>query len=167
MDKNKFLEEIKDNTLDELEYIYETQKDLYSEEEMKIIEEKIEQFKREERERIEKMLPKEIECTKCFGMNAFENDYCTYCNAKLDKQKYYSAEYYETLEDENNSDEESESYTFQYIISFLIPLIGFIVGAIMMTKDNKEKVSVGKKCIVIGIFSIIIFTIIIMTMINK
>lgn len=46
MDKNKLLEEIKDNTLDELEFIYDSQKDLYSEEEMAIIKEKIEQYKK-------------------------------------------------------------------------------------------------------------------------
>ena len=165
MDKNKLLEEIKDNTLDELEYIYETQKDLYSEEEMEVIKEKIEQLKKEERAKIEKMLPKEIECTKCFGKSPFENDNCIFCGAKLEKEKYYSLEYYENQE-ENNNYEDSESYTFQYVFSFLIPLIGFILGAIMMSKDDEEKVGVGKKCIILGILSIIISTIIIVASIN-
>ena len=164
MDKNKLLDEIKDNSLDELETIYETQKDLYSEEEMKVIKERIEQYKKE---KLNKLLPKEIECSKCFGMNPFKNDECTFCGAKLNKEKYYSLDYYDNKSNERNDLEESESYLFQYIISFLIPLVGFILGAIMMGKDDSEKVDVGKKCVITGIVSIVIYVVITMVIINS
>ena len=165
MEKEDFLEEIKDNTLDELEFIYETQKDLYSQEEMEIIKDKIEDFKKKEIEKIEKMLPKEIECPKCFGPNEFKNESCTFCGAKLNKEKYYTLEYYNNYK-ENIEIEEKESYSFQYIISFLIPLGGFILGAIMMSKENDEKVSIGKKCVVVSITSIIIYVISIIVLFN-
>lgn len=160
MNNEKFLEEIKDTTLEELEIIYETQKDLYSKEEMTIIKSKIDDFKKKEIEEIEKLLPKEIECPKCFGPNSFENNECSFCGAKLNKEKYYDLEYYKN-DKENNEIEEETSYSFQYIISFLIPLIGFILGAILLSKEDIEERNVGKKCIIIAIVSMIISAIII------
>lgn len=157
MNKEKFLEEIKNNTLEELELIYETQKDLYTYEEMEIIKNKIEYFKNKEKEKIEKLLPKEIECSKCFGPNPFKNEECTFCGAKLNKEKYYDLEYYNKEDEEI---EKNQSYLFQYFMSFLIPIIGFILGAIMMTKDDDEKVAIGKKCIIMGILSNVIYIII-------
>ncbi len=53
------------------------------------------------------------------------------------------------------------SYTFHYIISFLIPLVGFIVGAIMLANDDNEKSSCGKICIILGMISMILSIIII------
>lgn len=160
MNKEKFLEEIKDNTLEELELIYETQKDLYSEEEMVIIKNKIDDFKKKEQEKIKKLLPKEIECPKCFGPNPFESDKCSFCGAKLNKEKYYNLGYYEN-DKESDESEEKTSYSFQYIISFLIPLVGFILGAILLSKEQIEEREVGKKCIIIAIISMIISAIII------
>ncbi|MCI8964984.1 MAG: hypothetical protein HFJ43_01310 [Clostridia bacterium] len=46
--KEKFLQEIEDNSLEELELIYETQKELYTEEERIIIKTKIDDFKKKE-----------------------------------------------------------------------------------------------------------------------
>ena len=46
--KEKFLQEIEDNSLEELELIYETQKELYTEEERIIIKTKIDYFKKKE-----------------------------------------------------------------------------------------------------------------------
>ena len=155
MDKNKLLEEIKDNTLDELEFIYDSQKDLYSEEEM-------EQYKKEERAKIEKMLPKEIECPKCGGPNPFKNDTCSFCGYKLNKQKYYNIDYYNNVDSLEEDSSTEKSYTFQYIISFLIPLIGFILGAILLSKDNEDEVSIGKQCIILGIVSIIAYVVLIL-----
>lgn len=169
MDKEEFLKEIKDNTLDELEYIYETQKDLYSEEEMAIIKNVIDNIKKKEREdkekEIKKLLPKEIECPKCLGPNLFENEECSFCGAKLDKEKYYNIEYYNNY-DKSKDEQEERSYSFQYVISFLIPLIGFILGAILMAKDEEEKVNIGKTCIILGIASMIISVIIIISLLN-
>ena len=160
MDKEKFLEEIKDNSLEELELIYETQKDLYSEEEMIIIKSRISDFKKKEEEKLKKLLPNEIECPKCFGPNPFENNECSFCSAKLNKEKYYNLEYYEN-DKANDEIEEKTSYAFQYIISFLIPLVGFILGAILLSKEEAEEKEVGKICIMTAIMSMVISTMLI------
>ena len=47
------------------------------------------------------------------------------------------------------------------MISFLIPLVGFILGAILLSKDNEEEKQVGKSCIILGIVAVVISTIII------
>lgn len=167
MNKESFLEEIKENSLEELELIYATQKDLYLEEEMAVIKEKIDELtekqEKEKQEKIKKLIPKEIECPKCFGPNLFENEECCFCGYKFDKNKYYTLEYYENQEEstENKEEEESESYLFQYVISYFIPLIAFILGAIMLTNENIDRRKIGKNCIIIGIVSMIINTIII------
>ncbi len=49
-----------------------------------------------------------------------------------------------------------ESNIFGYVISFLIPLVGYILGAILLSKDNTFDKSVGKNCIILGIISSII-----------
>ena len=156
MDKQKFIDEIKDYSTEDLQLILNTQKDLYSSEELSIIESQLKEH--------EQHLPKEITCPKCDGVNDFSNDNCCYCGFKFDKKKYYSIEYYtdESEEDEtdNDSEEEKNSYLFQYIISFIVPLVGFILGAIMMSKDDEEEKSVGKALVVLGIISIVISSII-------
>ena len=123
--------------------------------------------KQEEYEaKIVSRLPQTINCEKCDGPNPFSNKVCDFCGHKLDKAKYYTDEYYERAVNRNEPDEiskDSESYTFHYIISFLIPLIGFIVGAVMLANDNAEKQSCGKSCIIIGILSMIVSTIFVYT----
>jgi hypothetical protein len=207
MDKEKFLDEIKNNTLGELQLIYETQKDLYSKEEMNIIARRIKELKKEfanlvksksldelrkmydtpyelyseeevdlienriqelETGKVQKLLPKEIVCPKCSEPNPFKNDECMYCGYDLDKTKYYDLKYYERKEDDKlNIDEEPESYTFQYVVSFLIPLVGFIIGGILLASESKERVAVGKKCILLGVGSMIIVSIITAIIINS
>ena len=54
-----------------------------------------------------------------------------------------------------------KSYTFQYVISLLIPLVGYILGACLLAKDNDEDKKVGKQCIMFGIISNIISVIIV------
>ena len=51
---------------------------------------------------------------------------------------------------------EKENNVFRYVISFLIPLVGYILGAILLSKDNAADKSVGKNCIILGIVSAII-----------
>jgi len=157
-----FEDEIRNYTIEELEIIVSTQKDLYTEEEMNQLK-KLLALKRQvaydERERnILERLPKEILCDKCDGPNSFSNETCVFCGHKLNKSKYYTDEYYEKLDvvDDESSDNSKDSYTFQYVISFIIPLVGFIVGGIMLANDDDEKRSHGKVCIVVGIVSILI-----------
>lgn len=158
-----FAEEINNYTDEELDIIISTQKDLYSRDEMAQL-----QALKAERTHIKQeayiamvlaRLPETINCEKCDGPNPFSNNVCDYCGHKLNKDKYYTDEYYEQSADKNPPEEvnnSGNSYTFHYIISFLIPFIGFIVGAIMLANDDSEKSSCGKACIIIGIISMII-----------
>lgn len=166
MANKSFVDDLKQYSADDLRLILNTQQDLYSPDELKLIEEQLEnriiQDKKDEEEFIEKHLPDEITCPKCDGVNTFENEKCCYCGHTFDKSKYYNVNYY--LQDDSESAEEEEtdkrSYAFQYVISFLIPLVGFILGAILLSKDDEDEKSAGKTVIILGIVSIVIGTII-------
>lgn len=166
-----FLKELEGYSTYELELIYETQQDLYTKEEMNIIIRKLEErnaeeadpikskmncYTKEEREKIESMLPDKIECPKCEGPNAFSNDRCEFCGADLEKEAYYSLEYYENGEVENSD----SGNMFRYFVSFLIPLVGFIMGAILLSKDDIHEKSAGKNCIILALISVVLATII-------
>ncbi len=157
-DVDAFLKEIQGYSIEELELIYETQKDLYSEDEMQLVKGRIEEINKQEK--IEKLLPKEILCEKCDGPNPFENDTCSYCGAKINKARYYN-------NPEEKMEKEDSGNTFRYVISFLIPLIGYILGAILLSKDSEEERSVGQSCIILGIVSTIIGVIAWMLHINS
>lgn len=164
-----FLDEIQKYTDEELELIISTQVDLYSNDEMselkKLLEARIRDKKAAHDSLVLSRLPKTIHCEKCDAPNPFSNDQCDYCGHLLNKSKYYTDEYYEQNEktklesDTSISSVDDTSYTFHYIISFLIPLVGFILGATMLASDNDEKSSCGKTCIIISIFSCISYTI--------
>lgn len=50
----------------------------------------------------------------------------------------------------------TSSYTPQYILSFIIPLVGFILGAILLSKDSVSERKSGTNCILFGLLSLII-----------
>ena len=155
-------EELADCTIDELELIVESQNNAYSNEEMQIVEQVLKEKQNEYKQMLEKRLPKEIDCPKCEGPNDFKNDVCVFCGCTLNKEKYYSESYYNELIEEEQKNVENEgvnserSYTFHFIISFLIPIVGIITGAIMLSSDNARKCSAGKTCILLSIVSIFI-----------
>jgi ribosomal protein L40E len=144
---------------DQLNYIDKEVKDT-------IIDKRIKEL---EAEKVKKLLPKEIICPKCSAPNPFKNDQCMYCCYDLDKTKYYDLEYYESKKTYNSkqNEEQEDSYVFQYVISFLIPLVGFIIGGMLLSSDSKERVSVGKKCILIGIIAMAIASIGIAIIVNS
>ena len=45
---------------------------------------------------------------------------------------------------------------FLYLLSFIIPIVGFIIGAIYYTKPEPEYKHVGKMCIILGLLSILL-----------
>ena len=150
MDREKLLEEIAPYSIEELKLIIETQTDLYTAEEMDLI-------KKELRKRTLSKLPEEIICPKCSGVNPFENDVCQFCKIPLDKEKYYREDWDPEEEEAKEDEEEAGSgYGFHYVISFIIPLVGFIVGAILLGKDSPEQRNVGKICIILGLVSIVV-----------
>lgn len=160
MINNDFKKEINGYSIDDLEIIINSQKDLYSEEEMEYIKSA---YTNKKDDFIKARLPKKIKCTKCDMESDFSNDICPFCNSPFEKGKYYTLDFYEDDDAEttiNDGKEYSESYVFQYVISLLIPLVGFITGAIMMSSDNEYKSSAGKTCVVLGIVSVIFSTII-------
>lgn len=112
--------------------------------------------RKEKQEVLLSNLPKEIICKKCDGPNPFENDICQFCGYVFDKSKYYDLEYYDELDQDDSQVDDKEGHAFQYIISFLIPLIGFILGAILLSKESEEERELGKACIILGIISIVI-----------
>ena len=188
--------ELEGYTLDELEYIYETQQDLYSAEELRGMPELIssrraayEAEKGRIEELLEDFLPNELPCHKCGGNNAFANTRCKFCNVELDKSKCYArarlelldglkdgayadvglsdeavSRYIEeedillveTKQDSSDCQASGGGYTFHYVISVLIPLVGFIMGALFLTKDDDEDRSAGKTCIIAGIVSAVV-----------
>lgn len=66
---------------------------------------------------------------------------------------------YQSTQSSNYS--EGSSNTFLYCASFLIPFIGFIAGAVMLTTDDPYKKSAGSTCIVLGVVSVIVCAIIV------
>lgn len=167
VDVNKLDEELGDADSEQLQYIYDTQKDLYSAEELAyILKLKAMRVQEEDAEekallaKAEEYLPKEINCPKCDGPNDFHNDVCRFCGAKLKKAEYYNRARNMALgiEDDEDStgeldDEERRSFLAQYIISFLIPLVGWIMGGIFLTRNDSEEHDAGIICIMLGIAS--------------
>lgn len=50
-----------------------------------------------------------------------------------------------------------DSYNMYSIVSFLLPLAGIIMGAIMLTKDEKIDKKLGEHAIVVSIFGFIVW----------
>lgn len=162
-----FTNEIQKYTDEELDLIISSQQELYSEDEMQQLRalQSARKKKRQEeyQAKVLSRLPDVIKCEKCDGPNPFSNETCDFCGHKLDKAKYYTDEYYEMAEESEEPTVDSdagERYTFHYIISFLIPFVGFIVGAVMLANDDAEKRSCGKVCIIFSIVSIIVSSIV-------
>lgn len=53
-----------------------------------------------------------------------------------------------------------DSYGMYTLISFLLPLIGIIVGIVFLTKDKKLDKKLGEHCIAFGILSIILWSVV-------
>ncbi|MBR4627179.1 MAG: hypothetical protein IKO47_05700 [Ruminococcus sp.] len=49
----------------------------------------------------------------------------------------------------------TSEYGFHYCISLIIPLIGFIIGSIMLCDSDEKKRYVGKTCIILSLISVI------------
>lgn len=137
--------EIKELNIHEVYYILLNEKNLYTSKEIAMLEQRKKELdiKYKEEEYIEevKNRPLEFKCPKCDGINKSSNVKCEYCGYIFKREDYF-----------NNEDvSEKNSNIFLYIISFLLPIVGIILGIVYISKDNEE---LGKKLI---LFSIIIF----------
>ena len=46
--------------------------------------------------------------------------------------------------------------TYRYIASFLIPIVGYVLGAILLSKNDEMEKTAGKNCIILGLVSSVI-----------
>jgi len=99
-------------------------------------------------------------CSKCGDNNQISAMVCTNCGNSLSDAKIIKSDIEIYVSNYDYSKNSSISL-FTYIISFLIPLIGFIIGAIFLTQDDYEKNDAGKVCIVLGVISILLNIIVI------
>lgn len=137
----EFKQEHEKYSIEELELIINTQQDLYTEEEMNCLVDILSQ-KREtaDIERINN-LPKEIECPKCDMINPIENEKCQYCEFEFGSDKYqyaidniddYDDDIFGYIEhDDETYDNESDDID-KDMFSFIIPLVVFILLAILI-----------------------------------
>lgn len=63
----------------------------------------------------------------------------------------------------DNHKPQKDGYTFHRVISFVIPLVGFIVGAILLSSEDKKRCSCGKTCVLLGLASIVLSVILLCT----
>lgn len=64
------------------------------------------------------------------------------------------------VEESDKEPSNKDRYIFQYILSFIVPFIAFILGTLLLTKDEKKDRLRGKICLLTGAFSICVFIII-------
>ena len=109
-----------------------------------------------------------FKCTNC-GQEIISEDRtsCLFCgyNDTIQISDVQDESLIENIDNENSNinnesyidnQENQESFMFHYIISLFIPFMGLLIGSILLTKDDNEKVDAGKICVIWGILSIII-----------
>ena len=105
-------------------------------------------------EEAETILQQKIICSAC-GRTVEGKDIkrsnCPHCGELLLKGTSYKTSFNPASYSETP---DTKIYIVQYIVSILIPLAGFIMGAIFLTK--KDESHVGGVCILLGIVSFII-----------
>ena len=109
------------------------------------------------------------ECERTIPSNSYvevktkeieKEHYCNYCGSKVVGNKT-NCPYCGELMFKGSNDKKyhySNSYFLNYIFSILIPLVGIIMGAIYLTREDEK--DVGAICILLGIISTIIYSII-------
>jgi len=70
--------------------------------------------------------------------------------------RYNSTPYNENYQAPYEQQMDSGLAVLLYIISFLLPLAGFIIGAIYVSKDEEHFRQVGRTCLTLGLLSIVI-----------
>lgn len=93
-----------------------------------------------------------------FFLNIYKDKLEQYDQYLKDPSLFSKQENNNTIDKSTNE----PSYAFQYIFSFIIPLVGFILGATLLSKEHEEEQSVGKRCIVLGVVSVAISVLVLM-----
>jgi len=92
-------------------------------------------------------------CSNCGKENKLNAYNCVHCGNILAKG---SSEINTNTHTNYKSSQSNNSGCFVYIISLLIPLVGFIVGAIWLASDDYDKNTQGKTCIILGLVSVVL-----------
>ena len=50
-----------------------------------------------------------------------------------------------------------KSYTVHCVISLLIPVVGIVIGILLLTGQSPEKKAAGKRCLVAAVISVFLF----------
>jgi ribosomal protein L40E len=126
-----FLDETKQMTTEDIELILEDQTQLYSKEEIELLKDELSSRQKEELVEKKSMLPKEIECPKCEGINPSSNENCQFCGYKIG----------DAIEEIAVGEDYEKSNTSLYIISLILPFIElfwdlYILQKIKMSWEN-------------------------------
>ena len=86
-------------------------------------------------------------CVACGRGLAWDANVCPYCG------RDYRFPHPMTLREEPVS---TGMKVLLYLVSFLVPLAGFVIGAIYYTKEGEEYKRIGKFCIILAILSVLL-----------
>lgn len=133
---SNLLDEIEQMPDDELELIFDEQKDLYTAEELRLIELEL------DRRGLYTIPPNEIPCQKCDGINPYEYKKCKYCGAVIDKNDYRIRVL------RNEIPEDTKLYFWEVLITVLFPYVGICIGlSYMLSPNHSERQSIGKRIV--------------------
>lgn len=93
--------------------------------------------------------PEEFRCPKCDGINKSSGKKCAFCGYNFKRNDYFNGK---------DIQEYNHSNAVLYIISFLFPIIGIILGIVYIKKDEDE---LGKSLLIFSVVFLVIFSIII------
>jgi uncharacterized membrane protein YvbJ len=93
-------------------------------------------------------------CTKCSEKLEVGALKCKYCGTLTIKAKHPSSNYYS-----QQSYGSEKSYFLLYLVTFIMPIVGLIVGGIFTFDDDPEKSAAGKGILIFGIIMIVISSI--------
>ena len=146
-------EELEKLSISDVYYILMNEKEYYSAEELAMLEKrKRELDRKDDEEEYNKEIenrPEEFRCPKCDGINKSSGKECVFCGYRFKRNDYFNGK---------DIQEYNRSNAVLYIISFLFPIIGIILGIVYIKKDEDE---LGKSLLIFSIVFLIIFSIII------
>lgn len=152
------VDELLELTIPDIYYILNYEAKTLTAEEIKALEDRLNVLEKEaEEEELRERYgerPKEFNCPKCDALVSADITECPYCN-----HVFVDKDYYNTMDNPvHSASNGSSSNAVLYIVAFLIPVIGIVLGLIYIAKDND---TLGKSLLTFSIIVSVIFGIII------